>query len=141
MSNVPQWQRFLSPAAIGALCFGSPALQGAELMHPGQWEFAMTTDGSTHTASQCITAEKANEVNGDSKSGREVAERNAKGRCAIKSYEIAGEKVTYSLACGTRQIDSVTQFHGDSSDGYLVTTTDGTPVRTEVKAHRLGACP
>jgi len=113
----------------------------AERMATGQWEFTMTTDGSTHAMKQCITAEKANEVNGDSKSGREYAEKNAKGRCTIKSYEIAGDTVSYSLTCGSRDIQSVTTFHGDSSEGVLTTTDEGKPVRTQVKARRLGACP
>ena len=101
----------------------------------------MTTDDSTRTVKQCITTEKANEVNGDSKSGREYAEKNAKGRCAINSYEIAGDTVSYSLTCGGREIKSVTTFHGDSSDGILTTTDEGKPIRTQVKARRLGVCP
>jgi hypothetical protein len=109
-------------------------------MASGQWEFAMTTDGSTHTSSQCITAEKANEVNGDSKSGREYAEKGAQGRCAIKSYVAAGDTVSYSMTCGNREIESTSTFHGDSSDGFVATTTDGKIVRTQVKARRLGAC-
>lgn len=110
-------------------------------MVPGQWEFALTTDGFTHTMSQCITAEKALQFNGDSKSGRERAEKDAKGRCAISSYEIAGDVVTYSMTCGTMHMDSVTTFHGDTSDGTLVSTAQGKTTRTQVKARRSGACP
>ena len=130
------------PTVVCALLgFCMPSLDAAERMAPGQWEFALTTDGSTHTMSQCITAEKALEFNGDSKSGREHAEKDAKGRCAINSYEIAGDVVSYSMTCGTRHMDSVTTFHGDSSDGVLVTTADGKIIRTQVKARRSGACP
>jgi len=100
----------------------------------------MTTDGDTHTVSRCITAEKASEFNGDTKSGREFAEKAAKGRCTINSYEIAGDTVSYSISCSGRQMDSTTTFHGDYSEGSLVTTTDGKSVRTRVKAKRLGAC-
>ena len=109
-------------------------------MASGQWEFTMTTDGHSHTMSQCITPDKASEFNGDSKSGRDHAEKSAKGRCAIKSYEIADDTLSYSLTCGTTAIESITTFHGHTSDGSLVTTTEGKSIRTEVKARRLGAC-
>lgn len=117
------------------------SLNAAERMASGQWEFTMTTDGSTRTMSQCMTPDKTSEVNGDSKAGRERAEKNAKGRCTIKSYDIAGDTVSYSLTCGSAEIESVTTFHGNTSDGSLLTTTDGKTTRTQVKARRLGACP
>ena len=134
-------KRFGYPAAIcGLLNFYVAPLDAAERLTPGQWEFALTTDGVTHTMSQCITAEKALQFNGDSKSGREQAEKDAKGRCAINSYEIAGEVVSYSMTCGATHMDSVTTFHGDSSDGTLNATTNGKSSRTLVKARRSGAC-
>jgi Protein of unknown function (DUF3617) len=126
---------------LGLLFFCATSFGATERMAAGQWEFVMTTDGSARTINQCITAEKANEANGDSKSGREYAEKNAKGRCAIESYEIAGDKVTYGLTCGTAHIESITTFHGNTSEGSKVTTTDGKSVRTEIKGRRLGACP
>jgi hypothetical protein len=143
MINFQRSQASLSPAVLFALfsCFCSPLVVAAERMDRGQWEFAMTTDGSTRTFKQCITADKANEVNGDTQSARAFAEKHSNGRCTIKSYEVAGDKVSYSLACGDRQIDSVTTYHGDTSEGSLVTTSDGKSTTAQVKAKRLGACP
>ena len=141
MTRISRLKRFSSLALLGGLCCCMPALRAAERMVSGQWEFSMTTEGATRTMRQCITADKAGEFNGDSKSGREYAEKNAKGRCAINSYEIAGDTVSYSLACGSTGIQSVTTFHGDTSDGSLITTTEGKSVSTQIKARRLGACP
>jgi len=141
MTYVSALKYFSSLALLGGLCCSIPGLKAAERMTSGQWEFTMTTDGSTRTMRQCITAEKASEFNGDSKSGRDYAEKSAKGRCAIKSYEIAGDTVSYALTCGTTGIESVTTFHGDTSDGSLVTTTEDKSIKTHVKARRLGACP
>jgi hypothetical protein len=89
-----------------------------------------------------MTPEQANEMNGDSQTARGFAEKRNKGRCTIKSYDIQGNTVKYSLVCGDRTIDSSTTFTGDTSVGTLTTTTaDGkVDVRT-VKARRLGACP
>jgi hypothetical protein len=141
MIDIPWLKRLLSPAALcGLLFFCAPHIYAAERLASGQWEFAMTTDGSTRTISQCITAEKAKEVNGDSKSGREYAEKGAKGRCSVRSYDVSGDTVSYSLMCGSTQIESVQTYHGDSSDGTKTTTTDGKTVKTQVKARRLGAC-
>ena len=143
MISFPRLRASLSLAFLCALCscFCSPPLEAAERMERGQWEFAMTTDGSTRTLTQCITADKASEVNGDTQAARAHAEKNSNGRCTIKSYEVAGDKVSYSLVCGARQIESVTTFHGDSSEGSLITTSDGQSITTQVKARRLGACP
>jgi len=123
------------------LCFCSQFLYAADRMEPGQWEFSMTTDGSTRTLTQCVTADKANEVNGDTQSARSHAEKNSNGRCEIKSFGVDGNKVSYSLSCGGRQIDSVTTYHGDTSEGSMTTTGEGQSVTTQIKARRLGACP
>jgi len=117
------------------------AAPAAERLVPGQWHFAMTTAGETRNLEQCITAAKAAEVNGDSKSGREAAEKNAKGRCSIDAYDIAGDEVSYTLACGDRVLRSVTTFKGDRSSGSLVTTANGKTTATAIVAQRVGACP
>jgi Protein of unknown function (DUF3617) len=143
MTNLPRLRAALMTAALPTLFLGvcCQSLYAADRMERGQWEFSMTTDGSTRTMTQCVTADKASEVNGDTQSARSNAEKHSNGQCKIKSFEVAGDKVSYSLACGARQIDSVTTFHGDSSEGTLVTTSDGNSVTTQVKARRLGACP
>ncbi|HEV7507386.1 MAG TPA: DUF3617 family protein [Thermoanaerobaculia bacterium] len=110
-------------------------------MAPGKWEFTMTSNGVSSTLNHCIDAEEAGGVNGDAKTARAYAEKKAKGRCTIKSYDIQGNTVTYSLVCGDRTIDSSTTFHGNSSEGTLKTTTaDGKVDTKTVKARRLGAC-
>lgn len=142
MVNISRLKSFSYLASFAVLVFlCSPTIRAAERMASGEWEFAMTTDGSTRTIKQCITPDKASEVNGDSKSGRDSVEKSAKGRCAVKSYEIAGDTVSYSLTCGGTQIESVTTFHGDSSEGSKVTTTAAESIKTQIKARRLGACP
>jgi len=130
--------RCLSLAAC-LLC--SPAAFSTERLVPGQWQFTMTTEGATRTMNQCITTEKAAEVNGDSKSGRALAEKGAKGRCSVDAYDVAGDEVSYTLTCGNRVMRSVTTFNGDTSSGSLVVTADGKPVTTTITARRVGACP
>src|SRR5947199_2515235 len=126
----------------GLILAATPPLRAADRMAAGQWEFTMTTDGASHSASHCITPAEATSVNGDSKTGRDYAEKKATGPCKVKSYNIQGNTVSYSLACGDRSIDSTQTYHGDSSDGVLkITTADGKVVTTTVKARRLGACP
>lgn len=128
--------------SIGAcLFFCSPTVIASERLVPGHWQFAMTTDGATRTMDQCITSEKAAEVNGDSKSGRALAEKNAKGRCSVDAYDVVGDEVSYTLTCGSRMLRSVTIFKGDTSSGSLVTAGDGKSVTTTITAKRVGACP
>lgn len=102
----------------------------------------MTGADGSRTMKQCMTPDQANEMNGDTKTARGFAEKRTKGRCTIKSYDIQGNTVKYSLVCGDRTIDSSTTFTGDTSEGTLTTTTaDGKVDAKTVKAHRLGACP
>ena len=113
----------------------------AERLASGQYEFAMTTDGATRKVNQCITAAKAAEVNGDSASGRVLAEKAANGRCKVDEYEAAGDKVSYTLTCGDRVIRTVTTFHGNSSEGSVVTTAGGRTTTAQFTTHRIGPCP
>jgi hypothetical protein len=128
-------------SVVTGLFLCAQALAAGDRLVAGQWQFTMTTDGATRTFGQCITAEKAAEINGDSKSGRASAEKNAQGRCSVDAYDASGDKVSYTLTCGNRVMHSVTTFHGDTSDGSLTTTTDGKAVATSIVAKRTGACP
>jgi len=115
--------------------------QAAVRMAGGQWEATMTTDGSTRTVKYCVSAAEADSLNGDSKTGRDFAEKKANGRCAIKSFDMKGDKVSSSMLCGARSIEGTTTYHGDTSEGDLTTTSEGKAVTTHIKARRLGACP
>jgi hypothetical protein len=132
----------LLTSACSLFLASTPPLHAADRMQPGKWEFTMTGDGAPRTFSKCMPQDQANEVNGDAKTARAYAEKKAKGRCTIKSYDIQGDTVKYSLACGDRTIDSTATFHGGtSSEGILKTTTADGKVNTRtVKAHRVGAC-
>ncbi len=79
----------------------------------------MITDGAPRVFASCMTAADAAQVNGDSASGKAAAEKKAEGRCAVKSYTIAGSTVEYTLVCGERTIRSRTVFHGDNSRGNI----------------------
>ena len=116
-------------------------LQAADRMAPGQWEFTLTTDNATHTASHCVTQNEADAVNGSAKSAREHSDLNAiRGHCTVQSFDLQADTVSSSLACGPRVIESVATYHGDTFEGVLTTTYQGKAVKTQVKARRLGAC-
>ena len=134
---------------VGALCtfllplLFTPASGAADRIAGGKWEAAMTTDGATRTVSFCISAEEATSINGDSKSGRDFAEKKAQksgSPCVMKSYDIKGDTVSYALACGNRTITDTTSFHGETSEGVKTVTLEGNTVTTRFKSRRLGVC-
>ena len=134
-------RRIVLGSVCGLLLAVTLPLRAADRMAAGRWEFTLTGNGESRTVNQCMTPEQANEMNGDSQTARGFAEKRNKGRCTIKSYDIQGDTVKYSLVCGDRTIDSRTTFHGDTSEGTLKTTTaDGNVDTRTVKARRLGAC-
>ncbi|MEO8520858.1 MAG: DUF3617 family protein [Acidobacteriota bacterium] len=118
------------------------SVRAAERMMAGQWEFTLSGNGDSRVMKQCMTPDQANEMNGDTKTARAIAEKRAKGRCTVKSYDIQGNTVKYALLCGDRTIESTTTFTGDTSEGtQTITTADGKVEHRTVKARRLGACP
>ena len=135
-------QTLLFTSICALLLAGALSVRAAERMAAGQWEFTLTGNGESRIMKQCMTPDQANEMNGDTKTARAFAEKRAKGRCTIKSYDIQGNTVKYALICGDRTIESTTTFTGDTSEGTQTTTTaDGKVDTRTVKARRLGACP
>jgi hypothetical protein len=141
-STISLKRTLLLSSICGLLLAATPPLWAADRMAAGKWEFTMTGDGESRTFSQCMMPDDANQANGDTKTARAYAEKKTKGRCTIKSYDIQGDTVKYSLACGDRTIDSTTTYHGgNTSEGVLkATTTDGKVDTRTVKARRLGPC-
>jgi Protein of unknown function (DUF3617) len=147
-SKLGLWREVYAAGMKNSAIFGLPfllsvaaPLRAADRMAAGQWQFTMTTEGSPHGATHCVSPAEAGGVNGDSKAGRAYAEKAASGHCTVKAYSAAGATVSYSLACGDRTIESRSTYHGDHFDGTLRTTTEGKTVTTTVKGQRLGACP
>ena len=135
-------QTLLFTSICALLLVGALSVRAAERMAAGQWEFTMTGTGEPRILKQCITPDQANEMNGDTRTARAFAEKRAKGRCTIKSYDIQGNTVKYALSCGDRTIETTTTFTGDTSEGTQTTTTaDGKVDTRTIKARRLGACP
>jgi Protein of unknown function (DUF3617) len=135
------WIRFGALYASVLILFAAPAAEAADRIASGKWESAMTTDGATSTVGYCISAAEAASINGDSKTGRDFAEKKAGSRCTIKSYDIKGDTVAYSLACGSRTITDTTTFHGETSEGVKMVTNEGVTVKTLLKSRRVGICP
>jgi len=128
---------------VGLLALCASPLQAADLVSPGEYEWTMKTNSDpARTVKTCMTPEMVKMFNGDSRSGREAADKANKGRCTIQAYEIAGNKVTYRITCGDKLMESTTTFHGDSSEGDLTTTqtTGGHVDHMHTTAKRLGPC-
>jgi hypothetical protein len=131
-------------SALFLLCAQLHAASAAERVAAGKWESAMTTAGETRTVSFCIGAEEAAGINGGTATGRAYAEKKAQksgGTCSIRSYEIKGDTVSYTLACGERTIADTTTFHGDTAEGVKVVTAGGKAVTSQLKSRRIGNCP
>jgi Protein of unknown function (DUF3617) len=129
---------------IAAIVLVTPAAHAANRLASGKWEAAMTADGATKTVTYCITPEEATSINGDSKTGREFAEKKAQkagSNCAFKSYEIKGNTGSYALACGDRTITDTTVYNGETSEGVKTVTNAGKTITTRLKSRRVGTCP
>jgi Protein of unknown function (DUF3617) len=118
--------------------------EAADRMTLGQWEFTHTTKGESHVSKYCVDADLAAVVNGDSRTGREAAEKNAanmKSNCRVTDFTVKGDTVSHAMTCGDRTILSTATYHGDSYEGVMKTKAGSVETTTDVKARRLGACP
>jgi hypothetical protein len=68
-------------STIALMLVPARPVSAADRLHAGLWEFTSTTDGKANTFKQCVTAEKAGSVNGDTKTGRAYAEKEAPSSC------------------------------------------------------------
>jgi Protein of unknown function (DUF3617) len=144
MSVIKALSRILVVGILVVFVSRSARLQAAERMTTGQWEFTMTMKGASHSSKSCVTPDLAAVANGDSRTGREAAEKNAaksKSPCTVTDFTAEGDTVSYTLTCGDRTIRSTATHHGDRYEGVLKTKTATEETTTEVKARRLGACP
>jgi Protein of unknown function (DUF3617) len=129
-------------SAMALMLVPARPVSAADRLQTGQWEFSSTTDGKANTFKQCVTAEKAGSVNGDTKTARAYAEKEAAGHCTIQDYKVDGNVVSYAMTCGSRTIRSTATYRGDTFEGDLISKNEGGPeIVSHVKARRLGNCP
>ena len=128
---------------FGVLLAASSRIEAADRMTLGQWEFTMTTKGESHVTKSCVDADLAAVVNGDSRTGRQAAEKNAamRSNCKVTDFTVKGDTVSHTMVCGDRTILSTASYYGDSYEGVMKTRVGSVETTTDVKARRLGACP
>lgn len=126
-------------ALLALLAAGFDA-RAAERLESGKWESLVAADGQTQTLTYCITQEEAASINGDSKTGREFAQKKvqkAATPCLIKSYEIKGEVVSYTMTCGNRTIVDRTSYRGETSEGIKTIAKDGRTQTLQIRSRRV----
>ena len=61
--------------------------------------------------------------------------------CTVKTYDINGNTVSYSMVCdGNVLVSSKVSYAGDSFEGDNVRTVSGTMHTSHIKAKRTGVC-
>jgi hypothetical protein len=127
-------------ALSGLIIFAAPSLRAADRLPAGQYKLTITAAGTTQTMTLCLTPEDARNANADAKAGREFAKKASKGACTIKAYEVKGNKVTYTMACGNSVTTSTTTYHGDGYEKDTTTTVGKSTRTSHLTAKRVGAC-
>ena len=139
----PISKQVLFATVLCGLTLSSGSLLAGARVVSGQWEHTMTTDGEAESdkATDCMTAEEAASINGDSKTGRAYYERKAHGTCKIKMFELKGNTMSYVLSCGDRSIENTVTFRGETSEGVTISEGPDGIQTMHIKSRRLGACP
>ena len=122
--NSPRPLVFL--ASLSALTALAAPLQAADRLTAGEYQATVTIDGKAQTFTHCVTAAEAKWMSADARTGREAVEKYLKGACTIQAYDVTGDTVSYTMACGPNIVKSKTTYHGDSFEGGS-TSTYGTP--------------
>jgi hypothetical protein len=125
----------------GFMASAAPPLHAADRLTAGEYEFTATTNGNTRTSTHCFTADDAKAVNADAKAGRDFAERAAKGACTITTYDVTGETVSYTMACGESVTTTSVTYHGDSFESDTTTIVGKSTARAmHTTGKRVGIC-
>jgi hypothetical protein len=144
MSILPTKRTLLISSLSGLIATAALPLLAADRQTPGQYEFTVTTDGKTQASTQCVTPDDAKAVNADAKADREYAEKATKDTCSVTTYEVKGDTVSFTMACGDSVRTSSATYHGDTFDGdttYTFTVQGKRMVRVaHIKAKRVGVC-
>ena len=110
----------------------------ADRVQAGEWETKTTIAGKPVVSKYCITAADARLMNGDEATLRRYVEQSTaektKGRCAVKSVVVTGNRTVVTIACGKTQVVGTTTYHGDH---YESTSSNG----VTLVGKRVGACP
>jgi len=124
--------------SFSILLLVAPPVRAADRVQAGEWETKATIAGKPTVTKHCITAEEARLMNGDEATLRKYVEQSTaektRGRCAVKSVSVSGNKTVVTIACGSVSVTGTTIYHGDH---YESTSSNG----TSLVGKRLGACP
>ena len=131
----------LLAALSGSIAFTAAHVQAADRMTQGQWETTTTSDGKTYTDTSCLTPDMAKLSNADEKTMRALSDKAGAGVCVLGTYEVSGNKVSYTMVCGKDVTIISTTYRGDSYESDWTDTKSGmAPTTMHVKAKRVGAC-
>src|SRR4051794_13796126 len=81
----------------------------ADRVRAGQWETTMTVgQGKPAVTTHCITSSEAGLMNGDAAALRKYVEESTaqktKGRCAVRSVVVEGNRTIVTIACGKTEV-------------------------------------
>jgi hypothetical protein len=126
-----------------ALFMATAALHAQERMRAGNWEMTTVKDGKTTSSTHCFTAADVKPGNGDAQSLKDRLLKDATNRrCSAKDIKIAGNTVSYILACANVTVASSIKYSdGNSVEIVMKTTTSERETTTTVKERRIGSCP
>jgi hypothetical protein len=129
---------------FAVLCLLSPlfstSLHAANSIIPGEYQVTMTKEGKPfHTMKQCFTPENSNF--GDAKTGRALIEKTFKEQgCTVKTYNVTGNKVSYSLLCGDTVMTASTTYQQQGFEGDMTSKGPHSSYSVHTSAKRMGAC-
>lgn len=133
--------RFIIFASFSGVAALAPlTAQAADRFLPGQYEFISTSNFETQAYTQCVTPEDVVSVNSDAAAGREHAEKASRGACTVKAWNVRGDMVSFTIACGETVSSSSAIYHGDSFEGDMTTTVGGVTRSVHTMAKRVGPC-
>ncbi len=126
----------------GLMTFAALPVLGADRVKAGQYDITTVADGKTVTSSICISVDEAKAFNADATAGRALYEKEIrKAGCAVKTYDVSGNKVSTSIVCeGSVAMSTNNTYAGDSYEGDLTRTVRGTTFVAHSKGKRTGVC-
>jgi hypothetical protein len=130
--------------ALIALTFpGATCLRAEERMRAGLWE--VTTQHNAEPAgvsgNTCYTPSMVEFANMPAKMLREFTEKlNARRGCMLKSFKMAGNKMSMEKVCGAKSTVISSTYSGDAFETVDTSTEAGVCTIIHMKGRRIGEC-
>jgi type 1 fimbria pilin len=121
-----------------ALLLAGATAQAQDRIRTGNFEIKVN---GLPVAGRCYSAREVKMFNADARTLRSFQEQGAaKRNCSLKDFNVAGNKISFTLVCADHTTTTAGTYHGDSFETVTTVAKGREVTTTHVEGRRTGDC-